>query len=517
MSGPGLVIPVRFDAGHTTADLGKVGAAGKHAGDETAKGFHGATQSVNATTDSMASLMKAQIALSVIKASGQAIAAQYRETSQYIMQMSKDFQGLRKSMQESATLSGQPNTSKFTLAQVAQGEKFNLSPQEQKDVTAEFLNFAGAEVGNEPESKLTTEEATEYSSRVGELMKSGGFKPASGATLAGTILQQRKGKQNVESLMAEFSKAFNVSEKGQVRFERAAPEIAELMAMGVPSKEAAEMFSVAAPASPGQEGTIVQAGMRALKSMQIEGKEEMFGVNNKMTRYEGIKAFGENMSKRLKEFEAGGMTPEEADIALGKVLKENKVADEIREQRGLIAGFGRMGIELGGFKKFEKVAERTPEDFDVQRRKAYEESEQGMGDKIEVAGLASEARAGQRNEKILKRRQIAAIELREARQFEQVPAADRAAGAFSLLGADPEKEQQINRQAIARARAELGEKRGFTDNAVSLNTAATNELLRELNRRIEDLHTTTKEGAKPAPAAPLVIVPKEVNGRMAAP
>ena len=128
------------------------------------------------------------------------------------------------------------------------------------------------------------------------------------------------------------------------------------MAMGVSSEDAAKMFSVASPAAPGQEGTAVQAAMRAIEQMKVAGKEGMFGVTNKMGPYESVKAFAANMAERKRTLMAGGKTEEEANIELAKVLKENDVASDVRERRGLIAGFGRMGEELGGFKTYEAVA-----------------------------------------------------------------------------------------------------------------------------------------------------------------
>ena len=65
--------------------------------------------------DSMATFIKGQIGLAAIKSTVGEISNQFRATSEYIMASSKEFQNLRKSMQEVATLRGEANSNKFTI------------------------------------------------------------------------------------------------------------------------------------------------------------------------------------------------------------------------------------------------------------------------------------------------------------------------------------------------------------------------------------------------------------------
>ena len=220
---PELVIPVRLENAKAVAGLHQVGTEGKKAGDQVAQGMGGAGAATKNFGGELAGLMKAQIGLAVIKQAAVAISDQYRDASQHVMQMAKEFQALRRSMQEVATLRGEANTSKFTLAEAEKAQQFNLTPQERQAAQAEFLNFAGAQIGNEQGKKLTGEQAEEFSSRIAVMMKSAGYAPAAGMMLGGSILQQKKGPQNVNALMKEFSTAFNVMEKGQVAIGRGLP------------------------------------------------------------------------------------------------------------------------------------------------------------------------------------------------------------------------------------------------------------------------------------------------------
>ena len=43
-------------------------------------------------------------------------------------------------------------------------------------------------------------------------------------------------------------------------------------------------------------------------------------------------------------------------------LAEKNIAADSREARGLVAGFGRMGAGLGGFKRYEDIEAETPVD-----------------------------------------------------------------------------------------------------------------------------------------------------------
>jgi len=318
------------------------------------------------------------------------------------------------------------------------------------------------------------------------MMKTGGFAPAAGMNLGGAILQQKTGPQNVDKLMQEFSVAFQVMEKGQVDIARAAPEVAELMAMGVKTVEAAKLFSVVSPAAPGQEGTSTQAALRAIEDLRISGKAGEFGIGEDMTPYEAAKAFGTNLAARRADLLKGGMGEEKAKISLAALLKQKGVAADIRERRGLVAGVGRMGTELGGFEMFEQVAAGTSPQFEAKRREAYEKSEQGVQAKLTAEQALADAEAGARSDMLKKVRDRARLELTKAGRFEQVPLEQRIKAGIPTFGiGDKLDEQQINMQSIQGMRARLGEGVSTADKLIAINTAATNNLLRELIARYE--------------------------------
>jgi hypothetical protein len=394
-STPGLEIPIEFKHDDALVSLRaiqratkaagdeskKTGKAGKDAADDWKHGYDEATQSVDKGSSALAKMMTAQWAMhaatSAYKYVVGGLGEEYKRQAEYVKSLANDFADLRKGMQEVATLSGRANSNEFTVEQAEKAAKFNLSPEERKNAQSEFLNFAGAQIGDEQGKKLTGDQADDFSSRIAVMMKSAGYAPAAGMRLGGSILQQKTGKQDVDKLMKEFSVAFQVMEKGQVAIERAAPEVAELMAMGVSSADAAKMFSVAAPAAPGQEGASIQAAMRAIEEMKVAGKEKEFGVTNDMNPYQSVKAFSENLGKRKTDLIAGGASEEAAKTELAKQLKTAGVAGDVRERRGLIAGFGRMGHELGGFKTYEDIEKGTTATFEADRRKMYDTSAEG--------------------------------------------------------------------------------------------------------------------------------------------
>jgi hypothetical protein len=493
---PSLEIPIRFKIGSVPAQLKTVGDAGKHAGDETAAGFTRAGKAVDGTTDSVGALMRVQAGLAGFKAAAGAISASFRETANSILASAKEFQALRKSMQEVATLKGQGNTGKFTLGEARKAQGFNLTPEEFRNFQAEFQNYAGSQIGG-PEGKLTEAQGEDYAGRVAELMKGSGINPAVGAELAGSLLENTKGPQDVDKLMQRLGTTFQVLEKGRVPLSRALPQMSEIMGMGVPAEEAAQMFSIVSPASPGQEGIAVQAALRAIQEMKTKGTGEEFGVKKGMSQFDSVKAFAENINARKQKMVAGGMTDQKAEDELAALLAERGVAADVRERRGLVSGFGRQGVELGGFKRYGEIAAGTPLDFEAQRKKRYEDSEQGQQDKIDAAQAVEDAAMGERNVELLKQRQIAKVQLTKEGAFEKVPFSDRMAGMMPLT--EPEKEQQINRRALSNLRGELGEKSGTVDALNSQTNQATNQQMKELLERIE------KNTAAAVKAPPLTV------------
>ena len=141
----------------------------------------------------------------------------------------------------------------------------------------------------------------------------------------------------------------------------------QIMGHGISAEEAAKMFSIVAPARRAAEGMAVEAALRAVEEMKAKGTGKEFGVKEGMAQYESVKAFAESINKRKQDLVAGGKTEQEATDIMNRELAKAGVAADVRERRGLVAGFGRQGIELGGFRAYEKIARETPENFEKSR------------------------------------------------------------------------------------------------------------------------------------------------------
>lgn len=491
----GLVIPVRLDSTRAVAGLERIETSGRRMGAEVAKGGDAAAsglgraaQAAHGVGSELAGLMRAQMSLGAIKAVGGAIATQFDESARYIAAAAKEFAVLRKSMQEVATLKGTANTGQFTLEEARKAQKFNLMPTEFRDFQAEFQNYAGSQIGG-PNGKLTEAQGEDYAGRVAELMKSSGISPAVGAELAGSLLENAKGPQDVDALMKRLSTTFQVLEKGRVPLSRALPQMSQIMGHGIEAEQAAQLFSIASPVSPGQEGVAVESALKAVEEMKNKGTGEEFGVTRGMGQFESVKAFAENIAGRKQGLMASGMSEQMAQDQLNALLAEKGVAADVRERRGLIAGFGRQGIELGGFERYGRIAEETPADFEASRKARYENSEQGRQDRVDAAHAVEQAAMGERNQELMKRRTIAETELTKAGRFEQFGMNQVRGGISQFFGGAGDRDIQTNRQMIARMRAELGEEASALDNPASLNNSATDALMRDMIRRRDEART----------------------------
>jgi hypothetical protein len=528
LDAPDLIIPVRMDATKALASLGKVGLAGKQAGVAVAsgaakakKGLDSAGGGAEKLGTSLVGLMRAQIDLQTIRATVNAIGGAFNDTAKYIQEMAKEFQGLRKSMQEVATLKGVANSSQFTVEEAKKAESFHLSPQEFRDFQAQFQNYAGSQIGTHEATgkivegaKLTTKQGEEYSGRVAELMKASGISPAVGAELAALLLENKKGPQDVDALIKELSRTFQVLEKGRVPLQQALPQMSQIMGHGISAEEAAKMFSIVAPASLGQEGTAVEAALRAIEEMKAKGTGQEFGVKEGMSQYDSVKSFAENIDKRKQDLVSQGKTEQEAQDSVAKLLAKKGVAADVWERRGLVAGFSRQGVELGGFERYERIARETPEDFEATRKKRYEESAQGRQDAIDNAQAVARAEMGQRGNARAKLRQITEIELTKGAAFEKVQPGAEAAS--HLPGVSDAQTILINQQAIRHGRAMLRESESLTDTATTTKQGLTDQLLREMLKRLESMDEETKKanakkmgigGELRPPTAPLISPP----------
>ncbi len=269
------------------------------------------------------------------------------------------------------------------------------------------------------------------------------------------------------------------------------------MGMGVSAEDAAKMFSIVSPASPGQEGTAVQAGLRAIDDMKAEGTGEQFGVKRGMTQYESVKAFAENVNKRKQDLIDRGKTDQEATDEIAALLKEKGVADDVRERRGLVAGFGRQGVELGGFQRYEKIEQETPEDFEAQRRQCYERSDQGKADAVANREAVARAVEGEKEQDVKLELDRARAQVIESGDLKNPTMGNSLCGyAAGVLPGTPELEQQLtNRQALANltGRAiELGLKPRGDERTASGRAELTTESLASQDRINDDIRELLK-------------------------
>jgi hypothetical protein len=503
MSDPALVIPMRIDGKDALKVLNAIAAASAHAGTAGAAagnaagaGMKHAAEGAQGYGRELANIMKAQIGLASVKQVASAVRESWDDTAKYVQNAAKEFQNLRKTMQEVATLKGEQNSTEFTLKEARQAEAFHLNPSEYRDFQAQFQNYAGAQIGDVAQgAKLTGAQGEDYAGRVALLMKGSGVNPAEGAELAGSLLENSKGPQDVDALMKRLSTTFQVLQKGRVPLSRALPEISQIMGMGVEAEDAAKMYSIVSPAAAGQEGTSVQAALRAVQEMKSKGTGEEFGIKTGMTAMESVRAFAGNVNDRKQALMAGGDTEQAAQDKVMQLLMEKHAAADSREARGLVSGFGRQGVELGGFERYDKVAAGVSGSYEADARKTYLEGKEGRTDAIRTAKAVADAEMGARNEGIERRRQIAEVELEKSGGFEKFGAGEVAR---SLLpGALDVKSQKINEQMIRRGRAEAGQRFvGADQAAASYSQGATDAVMRDILGRIEE---NTRKGGMAAP------------------
>jgi hypothetical protein len=424
--------------------------------------------------------------LSAVKGMATSIVGEFNKTVQWLREAAGQFQGLRKTRVEVTTLRGEAPSTKSTVEEARKARAFGLTSEERPDFQAEFLNYAGSQVGG-PEGKLTEAEGKAYRSRVAGMMEASGIAPSVGAGLGGSLLEHARAKQNVGNLMQRFGKVFQVLEKGRVPLTRALPQLSKIMGMGVSTEEADRMFAIALVAALDQEGVAGQANLRAIQGMKNKGTGEEFGVKRGMGQYESVKAFAENLKQRRKALVGQGKT-EHARDELAAVLKQCEVIPDVREARGLFSGTMRQGVQLHGFERYKGFEAVTPADFEPQRRRNCETSNEGRASRIAVMKEVEQAEAGARNEPIKRRKDLAVAELLKNRTFESFGWEDVKGGVPNFLGGPNKRGIMIRHVTLACAHTELGKTSGIKDNAASLNNGPFEAMMRELVQRIEEEH-----------------------------
>lgn len=472
----------------------KMGADFRHK--LTMKAWSDEQAAIRGSRSELADLIKTGAGLGAIHEVAGAIGSEFEKAYEYIDKTARQFADVRQAIIQVAALRDKAPTNKFTMEQAAQAEKAGLTPQQWFRAQEDFLNPAAAQIGNGPGAKMNDAQAQEFETRVARLTASklGGDNAGVGMGFAGAILQQSKGPLTPDQAMAQFNPAFEVLQKGSIDLRRAMPMMSQVMAHDISPTNAAELLNVVAPAAPNEELTSAEGALRAIEEMRVSGKGAEFGVTDKMTKMEAIKAFTKNMGERAATLRAKGKTDEEIDVDLARQLKEADVAAEIRERRGLIRGMYRQGVELGGFERYEGIAAKTAPDYDIGAVKDFEKSEEGKAARRRARSENADVKSGARGDRIAALRMEAETLLKESGRFEKTPGvAEGILGNLPVPGVASTREQQINRVLIGSLRNQLGEQRTMSDNWAALNNKGTNEQVERLLARLDEQNKLLNE------------------------
>ena len=484
---PELVIPVRLSPGEAASALRQIGKAGQAAGDAVAGGMGKAQAGAAGVTSELANLMKAQVGMAAIKQVAGAIGDQMRQTSEYVAEQAKHFQELRKAMQAVASLTGGTNTNKFTLGEISKAQAANLTPQEFAEGKKALLDKAGKYIGAGPDAKIDSDEADKLQQRLGEFAKSKGIGQADIGSFTGAILQQTKGKTNAKEMEARIGKLYATLEAASTDPQKLIPGMTEVMAGGMAPEAAAASISQMPEIAPGQEATYLNRTIMELQQQIREGKiGEEQGVKKGMAPRDMLKAMVKNLAGR----QAKG---EDLDDAIASVTTQDI---PMKTLKGLV-GAGPAAME-----SWDKMIEDTPADVVDKSLGASRVTEPGRLAHDEAAAAAASARLGSRNEIVQRMRQNATTALQEGGQLEHSQMMDR--GKALLPFSDDMKTQQVNRQMIYNARAQLGQAPGAGDMVAAQNRGLTDELMlklidemKQMNAKMPDLERQPPPLVKP--------------------
>jgi hypothetical protein len=250
---PDLITPVRFDIGRTTAELAKLAAAGKKAGNDTQDAAKKATKSIGDLGGSIASAARALGAIGTANEVVGAVRDRTKECSDYVGRVSKDFIELRRAMQQVATQTGKHSNNELTVEQTHVAAKAIVTLQERTKFREQFQSYAGSYLEGD-QQRQDGKRAEEY---------------------------QRK--------IAEFSNA-----------------------RGTQSEKAAQFVALASKTISGEEETGTTNFLEALTNAKLERRRAKFGLETGVTPLEEVKGMAgplpaprdadDDLEKVLKDF-----------------------------------------------------------------------------------------------------------------------------------------------------------------------------------------------------------------------
>jgi len=372
MAGPGskptLIIPMKFDAAEALKMLDKLREGGEDAG-EALKGAGGKAKSLG---ENVATLISHQ-GYQMLKDGAAALAQGYKETADYIKTISSEYINLRETLQQVAALKGQQNTGDFTVKQARAAEGASLKPEEWVKFQESFQSYAGAYIEGD-QRKMNDGQAEDYQKRLAQFAKARGISADQAGQLGGGILQFANGPIDTNQAMAQFGRAFKTLERATTPVPQLLPQMSRIMSRGASSDEAAQLLNLASGINPGEEGTTVDATLRAINKTIRKGKGDELGVTNAMSPLQKVRAASQKLNDRI----AAG---EDEDKVLSQYFNDP------REMRGG-AGFINVGIRNRGFDLAAGYVKDTPDDFTQSAIADYEKSDQGKFAR-QTAGLAT--------------------------------------------------------------------------------------------------------------------------------
>jgi hypothetical protein len=543
MDAPDLIIPIRMEVDKALKALLKISNAGKKAGEDVdagakkgKKGLDDLEDGADSATRSLLNMGRAQMALSMIKAVGTEISKSFKDAADYVRQLADEFATLRKSMAELAELSGKSTTTEFTLEQAKRAQQYGMSIEENRIAQETFKNFAGSQVGDEVDAagkstgrvakgaKLTEAQGEEFSGRVAQHMKASSQKPERGMNLAGAMLQQAKGPQDVNKLMKDFTEAFAISQKGPVDVKEMIPELQGIMSYGVSGQDAAKMFNIVAPVGrPGEAGISAESAMKAIQEMKNTNKGLEFGVKRGMGQMEAVRAFAANIAGRKQKMTSAGMTDQQAFDELEAMLDAKKIVPDVRQARGLVRGFAGQGMDLGGFTQYDEIHRMVAPDLEKTKRADYLQSEQGVANAETTAQEVARAERGAKYQRVRAELEKGKTQVIRSGELEE-PSLSRTLRSNIPFSSVDYQQQLINREAltnVGRRAAAAGVKRDVGETEFDPNTASGRQSIAiqsvgdqaSVNKRIEELLDKIEKntGGKPAAVPIPLSMPKTVR------
>lgn len=437
---PDLVIPLRLDIAEALRQLQKLEADGKKGGDKLKEGFDEAGTSAKTLGDRIGDVLSHQ-GYQMLKDAAMLAAQGFKESADYVREISKEYVVLRETLQQVAALTGKQNSGTFTSDQARAAEQAGLKPEEWVKFQENFQSYAGAYLEGD-QRKLSDGDAVKYQQRLATFAKARGIPADQVAQLGGGILQFSPGMTTADDAMAALGRQFKTLERAPTPVSQLLPQMTRIMAQGASGEDTSQLLGIMSEAMPGEEGTGVENTLKAIQTAILKGKAGEIGVTKDMNPLQRIKAAAQNLVDRQDRGE---------DV--DKVMAD--FFPDLREMRG-IKGFMNRGIRARGFERTAGYAAETPDDFTQQASNEYLESDAGRYAR-EQAGLArAKVERGEQYKELEEAKVRAEKELTAEGRFENVEGPDLLRYSTSFYRGS-RRDQMIQERAYYNAQEAAGD------------------------------------------------------------